>query len=172
MSPGRCLIVANQTLGGDALDQAVRDCIDRDVSSFYVVVPLIRLEHERVDWRGGFSLGEDATSPDRAAAAVAAIKEREREREAAQAEARRRAHQRLERMVAAIQALGGDAQGEVGAADPLEATRAALRGKPPFDEVIVSTLPSGISRWLRMDLPNRVARMTGVRVNTVEAEAS
>jgi hypothetical protein len=38
-----------------------------------------------------------------------------------------------------------------------------------FDEVIVSTLPMNTSRWLRVDLPRRVANVTGVSVKHVVA---
>ena len=38
------------------------------------------------------------------------------------------------------------------------------------DAVIVSTLPAGVSRWLKMDLPSRIDRMTDAPVTTIEAE--
>ena len=37
-----------------------------------------------------------------------------------------------------------------------------------FDEIIVSTLPTHVSHWLRMDLPTRVRRL-GVPVTIVTA---
>ena len=38
-----------------------------------------------------------------------------------------------------------------------------------FDEIIVSTLPARVSRWLHMDLPRKVAGL-GVPVTTVTAK--
>ena len=43
------------------------------------------------------------------------------------------------------------------------------RARRVFDEVIVSTLPARISRWLRLDLQGRIARL-GVPVELVSAE--
>lgn len=39
-----------------------------------------------------------------------------------------------------------------------------------FNEVIISTLPVGISRWLKLDLPSRTQRMVECPVTTVEAD--
>lgn len=38
-----------------------------------------------------------------------------------------------------------------------------------FDEVIVSTLPRHVSKWLKVDLPHRVERVTGLPVTHIEA---
>ena len=38
-----------------------------------------------------------------------------------------------------------------------------------FDEIIVCTLPSGVSRWIHQDLPHRLARRTGLPVDHVVA---
>jgi hypothetical protein len=51
--------------------------------------------------------------------------------------------------------------------DPMDAIEEALRDGD-FDEIIVSTLPRGVSRWLHLDLPRRVAHL-GLPVTTVVA---
>lgn len=38
-----------------------------------------------------------------------------------------------------------------------------------YDEIVVATLPPGISRWLRLSLPQRVRRMTALPVTHVVA---
>lgn len=165
---GRCLIVANQTLGGEALDEAVEDCISRDVRRFHVVTPVTRVDHETTAWTGGFGLSEGGAPPERVRAAVEADAKRYQSQ---LDEARERARRRLDLMIDKIESLGGEAAGEVGVDDPLAATRTVLEREPPFDEIIVSTLPARLSHWLRMDLPNRIARITDVPVTTIEAKA-
>ncbi|WP_052668539.1 hypothetical protein [Nitriliruptor alkaliphilus] len=163
---GRCLIVANQTLGGVALEEAVQRCIDRGVTRFHVVVPMTRIDLEAISWTGGFALGE-GVSPEMVRQAV---EEKARLREAELEDARVRAEHRLALMVERIDALGGDATGEIGGDDPFAAAKEALEAGTEFDEIIVSTLPAFLSRWLKMDLPNRIGRLTDVPVTTIEAK--
>jgi hypothetical protein len=40
-----------------------------------------------------------------------------------------------------------------------------------FDEIVISTFPSGVSHWLNLDLPQRVARLTDAPVEHVVAAA-
>jgi hypothetical protein len=56
----------------------------------------------------------------------------------------------------------------VGDPDPVAAVGDVLRAKG-FDEVVVCTLPHGISRWLRLSLPQRLRRMTDVPIHHVTA---
>ena len=65
-------------------------------------------------------------------------------------------------------AAGSHVQGMVGATDPFEAVRETLE-RNHYDEVIVSTLPQRVSRWLHVDLGHRIARL-GVPVSVVTAE--
>ena len=59
-------------------------------------------------------------------------------------------------------------EGLVGDADPVAAVE-AIWDPDRFDEVIVATLPAQLSRWLRLDLPRRVERLTGRPVRHVVA---
>lgn len=68
------------------------------------------------------------------------------------------------------QAAGGHVQGLIGDADPYVAVSSLLE-RERFDEVIVSTLPEHVSRWLRQDLPHRLRRL-GVPVAVVTAPRS
>jgi hypothetical protein len=78
------------------------------------------------------------------------------------------ARDRLESMLGHLRTMGAQASGEVGHKDPVEAARDALRGHPS-DEVILSTLPPGISRWLGQDAPTRLKAAISVPVVVVTA---
>jgi Ala-tRNA(Pro) deacylase len=71
--------------------------------------------------------------------------------------AREDARERLERACGRLRKLGVHVDGVLGDFNPMLAIRDLLLVEE-FDEIIVSTLPSGVSEWLRLDLPSRVAR--------------
>src|SRR3954462_213915 len=55
------------------------------------------------------------------------------------------------------EAAGGPVEGMVGDATPMNAIQDAINIHG-FDEVIISTLPARVSKWLRLDLPSQGAR--------------
>ena len=62
-------------------------------------------------------------------------------------------------------AAHGPVKSRVGGPDPFEAVQAAVR-ETRVDEIIVSTLPRGVSKWLRRDLISRI-RTLGVPVTAI-----
>jgi hypothetical protein len=74
----------------------------------------------------------------------------------------------VEQMDTHMRELGLHVRSVAGDPDPL---RAVLEVYSPaeFDEIIVSTLPSWGSRWMRSGLPQRIERHTGALVRHVEA---
>ena len=65
-------------------------------------------------------------------------------------------------------ASGGPVDAMIGVPEPLAAIQDAvnLHG---FDELIISTLPTKVSKWLKLDLPHKAAGL-GVPVTTVTAK--
>jgi nucleotide-binding universal stress UspA family protein len=154
----RYLVVANQTLGGERLMEEIRSRIAAGSSSFHVLVPFAP-----IDFRPGLAaMGNTRLT----AAGYAGQVDRASEGAADRAE--RSAQLRLNELLSQIRAAGSEAEGEVGVSDPVKAIDAAM-SKGGFDEIIISTLPEGISRWLRMDVPHRVQRKFSVPVTTVTA---
>jgi len=126
----RCLILANQTLGGPHLIQAVLARQAREPYEFHIVVPATH-EHGASMWTEG--------------------------------QAQAHAREALQAALARFLDAGVPASGEVGDENPMLAAGDALR-RQPFDEIIVSTLPPGASRWMKRDLPNRLLRKYGLPV--------
>jgi GABA permease len=64
--------------------------------------------------------------------------------------------------------VGLEVEGEIGDPDALAAAQDAANQRE-FDEIIVSTLPTHLSKWLRLDLPHKVAHATGIEVQHITA---
>jgi hypothetical protein len=153
---GSYLIVFDGPLGGDQLVTEIRRRVAREPSSFLVLVPVPASPKERRDalamaasLEGGLLRSD---MPSRA----------DQEHESLE----RGSRGRLELLMREIRAAGGDADGWLVAHDPLEAIGGQLRVRP-FDEIIVATRPSGMSKWLHRDLAHRVERKFGLPVKNV-----
>ena len=78
------------------------------------------------------------------------------------------AQAKLDAAVRKLAAAGVRADGTVGDADPVRAVEEAT-ASGVFDEIIVSTLPARVSRWLHQDLPGRLERQFHLPVTHVPA---
>jgi hypothetical protein len=87
----------------------------------------------------------------------------------ADAEATKAAQERLDQTLRELRQAGLDVTGYVTHPDPLTAIVNAHQFDRA-DEIVISTLPSYSSNWLRGDLPNRARRATGVPVEHVTSD--
>jgi hypothetical protein len=149
----RVLVVANQTVGSPRLRAALAERKAAG-ATFHVVVPVTgRSELERLAALCCDPLGGPM-------AVIPEIADEETPDD--------RAQQRLRAQLAQLAEIGATATGEIGDEDPVTAVRDALK-RWPADEVLLSTLPSGLSKWLALDLPHRLARKCTTPITTVEA---
>jgi H+/Cl- antiporter ClcA/CBS domain-containing protein len=139
------LVVGNQTLSGPALQTTLDARLELGPSRVYVLVPTTRSRDLFSSVIG--ALEGDVTSAE---------------------QARIDATDHLEAALAWLRERGAEADGEVGDSDPLAAVASVLK-RQHFDEVIVSTLPTHMSHWLRLDLPSRVSHTFGLPVTHVTA---
>jgi hypothetical protein len=79
------------------------------------------------------------------------------------------ATERMEQALKGLRAAGAEIDGVVGDTNPLLAVEDLLRNEP-FDEAIVSTLPSNTSKWLRQDLPRRIREEFGIPTTHIVAD--
>lgn len=79
------------------------------------------------------------------------------------------AQAKLSDALALLREAGLEVDGEIGDGDPIVAVTEAWDPRR-YDEIVISTLPSGVSRWLQADLPHRVEKMTGAPVQHVISE--
>jgi hypothetical protein len=139
----RYLVVANQTLGGEQLTDAIKARLAAGPCHFHVLVPATRAH----DLYRTVLAAYEGELPDDDAAAT-------------------QARNRLDGELACLRGAGADVDGEIGDPHPMVAIRDVIN-RQHFDEVIVSTLPAHLSEWLRMDLPAKVAHTFALRVTHV-----
>jgi GABA permease len=151
----RYLVVANQTLQAAELREELRRRVGAQPSSFFVLVPnTTAAQYDPV--------ASGAVLPQAGMWWWATYYGRPASDEEATAQAR----ERLKLMLDGLAAMGVPAEGELGGASPLEAFEKVCAERE-FDEIIVTTLPRHLSRWLRADLPHRVERRFGLPVTTI-----
>ena len=146
----RILLIANQTIGGDHLADAIRERMAAGELELTLLVPATHRTAFVVAMAEAFAVqggiepptpapGEDPDAEGRLAAGLDWLGN-----------------------------LGVPATGLVGEHDPFRAVRDYLAGHA-CDEIIISTLPSGLSKWLHQDLPHRLEHGTDVPVTVVSA---
>jgi hypothetical protein len=68
-----------------------------------------------------------------------------------------------------FRAEGLTVDGSVGDSDPVAAVQDACNFGN-FDEIVISTLPLRASKWLKLDLPSKAQRATGLPVTHIETK--
>src|SRR5919202_342031 len=137
-TPHRILVVANETVGGRALIDAVKECAEEAHSRgepFHVTVVCPQNQP-----RSGYVIYDESV--------------------------RTAAENRLATTLAQLREVGIDASGEIMDPDPYSATMDAI-GAYGADEIIISTYPGTRSGWLRRDLVDRVRDDSGLPVKHV-----
>jgi hypothetical protein len=139
--PLRILVVANETVGGRALIDAVRKQAEKAHEAgrpfrVTVVCPQNQPKH-------GYVVYDESV--------------------------RTAAENRLATTLAQLREVGIEAEGEIMDPDPFNATMDAF-GQYGADEIIISTHPATRSGWLRRDLIDRVTDAAGVPVEHVEVD--
>lgn len=146
---GTVVVIANQTIGNDELTAAVTERIRRGDVAIHLVVPA-------------------NPTPPVIAAGLAAI-----ETGAIAVidlpDQRELAAERLASGLAWLERLGAtEPTGQIEPGDVVTAV-VGLIDAGGVDEIVVSTLPSRLSRWLKQDLPHRLRKAVAVPVAVVTA---
>ena len=147
------LIVANRTVGGSDLIDAVKARLGNEPYKFHLMVPVTSSVSTSI------ALGAMAVD-------TLPIDNLDLPNE------REKADERLKIGLDWLKGLGVTATGEVITdADTVQAVCRVVTDRA-IDEVIVSTLPTTVSRWLRQDLPHRIERKVTVPVTVVTSKSA
>ena len=144
----RVLVVANQSIGNPDLEQKMRRMAASGPCVFHLLVPAGPLSPPTAE--------QDLEDPTL--------------RDQLYQGAWEQARKLLDEHLNDLRIRGLDVTGEVGMADVVQAVR-GLIDRRRFDEVILSTLPAGVSRWLGMDVPSRLRRLLDIPLTIITAES-
>ncbi len=75
---------------------------------------------------------------------------------------------RLNAALRRLHEAGIEAEGMLGDVDPCVAVQEVWDPRR-YDEILVSTLPAKTSRWLSLDIPKRIAKVTDAKVSRIES---
>jgi hypothetical protein len=145
---GSVLVIANVSIGRAELTAAL-DARASSGTSIHVLSPVTPSS----SWAAVATLGDPGSGSVPSGVAITENTE----------QAMHDAEERVRTELRRLRALGATATGEVALSDPYEAAVRAFE-QSHYDEIIVSTLPSSVSRWLRMDLSSRLRRRAKVPV--------
>ena len=81
---------------------------------------------------------------------------------------REEARARMDEACRGLREVGIESDGVLGDADPMVAVQ-EVWDPGRFDEIVVSTFETGASRWMQIDLPHRIAKLTDCTVRHVES---
>jgi hypothetical protein len=149
------LIVANRTVGGDELADEVRRRVAGGGCEFHLLVPVASPVSAAVAI--GTAVGDAANISPTASLEVS--------------DERQIARDRLAYGLEWLASLGATATGELSTDCDTAAAVARIVQAEGVDEIIVSTLPTTISRWLHQDLPHRIERKVELPVTVVTGTA-
>ncbi|MGH1491847.1 MAG: dodecin domain-containing protein [Acidimicrobiales bacterium] len=147
----RYLIVANQTLAGEVIPRLVAERVAAGPTEFHLLVPATRSKETQrlmtgvADPMSGYTV----VAPE--------------DLSVARARDRQHAEERLATFLDRLSEHSDLLTSEVAGHDPFAAI-ARVMERSSFDEIIISTLPGSVSRWLKMDLPSRVERAFSIPV--------
>lgn len=149
---GKVLIVANRSLGGSELGKMIEERVAAAPCEVHLVVPVPSPVAAAV------AVGGSAVD-------IAPTLSRDIDHD------RLAAKEQLEFGLDWLAGLGASPTGELSLEPDTSSVVARLVGAGGFEEVIVSTLPTKVSRWLRQDLPRRIGRKVSVPVTVVSTTA-
>ena len=154
----RLLLVANKTLASGELSDFVRDRMAKDDNcQFTLLVPATP--------RTRAEAGEQAVTGVGSAGGGVYVPQQVQGEDNWEF-----ARGRLEYGLDILRKLGATVDGEVGDPHPAKAISDVLKRRS-YDEVALSTLPKGVSRWLGLDIPHQVQRKFHVPVTVIKAKS-
>ncbi len=152
----RVLLIANKTLGSGEVSEFVRNRMAKEECQFTLLVPATPRWNREPASRlaGGLASVSEGVGPSH---------EDEDNYDYARS--------RLEYGLELLRGLGAVVDGDIGDPDPAKAILEILKRRH-FDEVALSTLPKGVSRWLRLDIPHQVERKFHIPVTVIKVQQS